>query len=268
MDVSTVLATIGACSVIDLEQPRTSDAPFHPGHKPGYHYFLHRRHEPGMGEARTSASGMIVTAEHAGTHIDALCHQAEEMRLYGDIDVTSRVQTSAGFTAAGIETVPPLIGRGVLLDVAAAHGGLLPERRFIEPADLDACEERQGVRVGQGDVALVRTGYGSLWHDPDRYALAAGGSSAASRWLIERGVRAVGCDNLAWDVTGYTDADTGTTLPGHVLLLVRSGIYIVENLLLEGLAARGAYEFLFFCVPLKFIGATGSPVRPLALLPA
>jgi kynurenine formamidase len=121
--------------------------------------------------------------------------------------------------------------------------------------------------VNRGDVVLVRTGYGSLWHDPERYVRAAGGSSAASRWLIERGVRAVGSDNLAWDVTGYTDDDTGTTLPGHVLLLVRSGIYIIENLLLEELSAAGVFEFLLVCIPLKLMGATGSPVRPLALVP-
>jgi kynurenine formamidase len=268
MDIATLLAAVGECTVIDLEQPRTGDAPYHPAHKPGYSYFLHRRHEPGMGEARTSASGLIVTAEHAGTHIDALCHQAEELRLYGDVEITSSIQTANGFTTAGVETVPPLIGGGVLLDVAATHGDILPERHFIEPADLAACEERQGVRVGRGDVVLVRTGYGRLWHDPQRFAQAAGGSAASSQWLIERGVRAVGCDNFAWDVTGYTDASTGTTLPGHVLLLVRNGIYIVENLLLEELSARRAYQFLFLCLPLKLMGATGSPVRPLALLPA
>ena len=268
MDTTSLIATVQKTIVVDLEQPRTADMPYLPAHRPGYLYTLHRRHEPGLGEARTGASGLIVAVDHSGTHIDALSHQAESMRLCGDVEVTPALQTPAGFTQAGVETVPPLVGRGVLLDVAGPTGDLLPPRSLISPEDLEACERRQGTRVLPGDVVLVRTGYGRCWDDAARYQQAAGGSAAASQWLVDRQVRAVGCDNFAWDVLGYTDATTGTTLPGHVLLLVRHGIYIVENLNLEELAARRAYEFLFVCVPLKLVGATGSPVRPLAFLPA
>ncbi|HWE63170.1 MAG TPA: cyclase family protein [Chloroflexota bacterium] len=267
MESTSLIDAMQQATIIDLEQPRTAEAPYFPAHRPGYLYTLHRRHEPGLGEARSSASGLIVAADHSGTHIDALCHQAESMRICGDVAVTSAIQTPAGFTQAGVETVPPLVGRGILLDVAGPAGDILPPRSLISPGDLEACAERQGVRVEHGDVVLVRTGYGRYWDDATRYQQAAGGSAAASQWLVDRGVRAVGCDNLAWDVFGYTDATTGTTLPGHVLLLVRHGIYIIENLNLEELAARRAYAFLFICVPLKLIGATGSPVRPLALLP-
>jgi hypothetical protein len=84
--------------VYDLEQPRYFGAPILPAHAPGFVYTLHRRHEPGLGEARTSASGFIYTAEHSGTHIDALCHQAEALSLYGGQKVTPQVQTSTGFT--------------------------------------------------------------------------------------------------------------------------------------------------------------------------
>ncbi|MGI8475686.1 MAG: cyclase family protein, partial [Thermomicrobiales bacterium] len=89
----------------------------------------------------------------------------------------------------------------------------------------------------------------------------------ASRWLAGRGVLAVGADNMAWDVIGRVDPELGCNLPGHLILLAQSGIYIVENLDLEGLAAAGATTFAFICAPLKFIGATGSPVRPIALVP-
>lgn len=267
MDIATLIDAVRHATVVDLEQPRSANAPYFPAHAPGYLYSLHRRHEPGLGEARTSASGLIIAADHSGTHIDALCHQAESMRLCGGVEVTSAVQTSAGFTTAGVEMVPPQLGRGVLLDVAGV-GELLPPRHLISPAELEACARRQGTTIQQGDVVLVRTGYGRCWDDAERYRQAAGGSAAASQWLADRRIQAVGCDNLAWDVVGYADATTGTTLPGHVLLLVRNGIYIIENLNLEDLAARRAYEFVFLCVPLKLQGATGSPVRPLALLPA
>ena len=73
--------------VYDLEQPRYFGAPVFPSHAPGFVYSLHSRHEQGVSEVRTSASGFVYMAEHSGTHIDALCHQAEEMRLYGGQEV-------------------------------------------------------------------------------------------------------------------------------------------------------------------------------------
>jgi kynurenine formamidase len=91
--------------------------------------------------------------------------------------------------------------------------------------------------------------------------------AGASRWLAERRVLAVGADNLAWDVIGLTDPELGR-LPGHLLLLARHGIYIIENLHLEDLAAAAVVRFSFICTPLKFVGATGSPVRPIALVAA
>ena len=87
-----------------------------------------------------------------------------------------------------------------------------------------------------------------------------------AQWLAGAGVCAVGADNVAWDWTEGSDPSTGTTLPGHVILLVRGGIHILEHLYLEELARDGVREFAFVCLPLKIKGATGSPVRPLALV--
>jgi kynurenine formamidase len=78
----------------------------------------------------------------------------------------------------------------------------------------------------------------------------------------------VGVDNMAWDVIGVEDPNLGVTLPRHLILLARNGIYIIENLQLEELAAAGQHRFTFFCAPLKFVAATGCPVRPLASCPA
>src|SRR5207247_4347646 len=79
-------------------------------------------HERGMGEARTSASGFMYTTEHSGTHIDALCHQAEDLHLYGGREVNASVQTPNGFTELGVETIAPLLTRGVLLHIARYRG--------------------------------------------------------------------------------------------------------------------------------------------------
>jgi kynurenine formamidase len=117
-------------------------------------------------------------------------------------------------------------------------------------------------------VALVYTGNEHAWGDTERYLAGPGMAADASRWLADRGVVAVGADNMAWDVIGLRDEELGCTLPGHLLLLAQRGIYIIENLRLGALAAAQAYRFMFVCTPLKFVGATGSPVRPIAVVPA
>ena len=258
--IEALLDSVEKARVFDLEQLRYAGAPSHPAHTPGFNYFLHRHHARGAPEARTGASGIIVTPEHSGTHIDALAHQAENLTLHGGIHVDEGVQTSVGFKKLGIETMAPLVARGVLIDVAGEKR-LEPEYA-ITPADL---ERAARVEVREGDVVLVRTGFGALWSKPDQYLRAAGVSAAGSRWLIDRKVSAVGADNMAFDVMGPPDPELKVTLPGHILLLVRAGIPIIENLNLEELAAAKVQEFLFVCLPLKMRGATGSPVRPIAI---
>lgn len=255
--------------VFDLEQPRTAAMPIHPSHLPGYSYVLHRRHQDTYGQdgPRSGASGMIVTMEHTGTHIDALCHQAEHLALCGGVPVDASTQTPRGFTRHGVEEIAPIVGPGVLLDVAALREvEALPPGYAVTVEDLEACCARQGVAVEAGDVVLVRTGNERFWDDGERYLAGPGVHGDGSRWLARRGVRAVGADTMAWDVIGLRDEQLGCTLPGHVILLAQHGIYIIENLRLAELAAAEAWRFVFVCTPLKFVGATGSPVRPLALL--
>ena len=251
----------------DLEQPRYFGAPIHPGHAPGYFYTLHRHHERGAAEARTSASGFMYTTEHSGTHIDALCHQAEDLHLYGDREINASIQTSQGFTELGVETIAPIVAHGVLLDLASYRSvDRIVAENPINQDEMEAAAQKQGVQIGEGDVVLVRTGNGALWHDPEVYLQAGGVTGSASQWLANKGVRAVGADNMAWDEMGLFDPDFKVTLPGHLILLVRSGIYIIENLFLEDLARDQRYEFTFVCLPLKLRGATGSPVRPIAIV--
>jgi kynurenine formamidase len=256
--------------VYDLEQPRFAGMPIHPAHRPGYFYALHRRHRdtyrPDLQGPRSSASGMLTMMEHSGTHLDALCHQANELQMFGGIEVDT-TESSAGFSRLGIETVPPLLRRGVLLDVCGHKGErVLPARYGITADDLERCANAQKVEVRVGDVLLVRTGYGALWRgDEATYLDAAGVSKSGTLWAAERGVGAVGADNMAWDVPDERDPETGATLFAHVYLLAQKGVYIIENLNLEELAQAGCYHFAFVGIPLKLTGATGSPLRPLAL---
>jgi kynurenine formamidase len=257
--------------IFDLEQPRTAAMPIHPAHQQaGYSYLLHRHHEdeyrPEEAGPRTGAAGVIICGEHTGTHIDALCHQSDALVLYGGVPVED-VQSSRGFTQRGVEEIPPIVAPGVLLDVAAKEGvESLEPGHVVTAEDLEACRGEQGVAIEPGDVVLVRTGNGRYWDDAGRYLAGPGMDAGASYWAADRGVVAVGADNAGWDVPGLKDPELGCMLPGHLILLARRGIYIIENLNLEELAAARRHRFDFVCTPLKFVGATGSPVRPLALV--
>jgi kynurenine formamidase len=269
--MANVLAdTLRTSKVYDLEQPRFAGMPIYPTHKPGYFYALHRRHrdnyKPETSGPRTGASGALFMMEHSGTHIDALCHQACDLKLHGDVPV-EQVETTAGYTQMGIETVPPLLGRGVLLDVAGwKNQSPLPRKYSISADELAACAKSQDIEVKSGDVLCVRTGYGAIWNDEAEYLRASGIAKSGSLWAAQRGVVAVGIDNMSWDVPEERDPETGTTLFGHYYLLPQKGIYIIENLNLEELARDKRYEFAFIGIPLKFKGATGSPLRPLGLV--
>jgi kynurenine formamidase len=263
------ISSLSSDRIFDLEQPRTEDMPMHPSHKPGYSYVLHRRHNDNVGDdgPRTGASGLIICKEHSGTHIDALCHQAENMFLCGGIKADATVMGSKGFTAHSVDQIAPIVAPGVLLDMAA-HFGVesVPEGVALTANDLMACARHQNSVIAPGSVVLVHTGNERHWHDEARYLAGPGMHGDASRWLAAQRPMAVGADNMAWDVLGLKDEVLGCTLPGHIIFLVRAGVYIIENLRLGELAAARQYAFNFVCAPLKFVGATGSPVRPLALV--
>jgi kynurenine formamidase len=263
----------GPKRVFDLEQPRTAQMPIHPAHQQaGYSYLLHRHHEdeyrPDENGPRTGAAGIIICAEHTGTHIDALCHQSDALVLYGGVKVDGSVQTPRGFYRHGAEEIPPILAPGVLLDVATIKGVEELESGYaVTDLDLKTCCEEQEVSLEPGSVALVRTGNARYWEDAERYLAGPGMAASASYWLADRGVVAVGADNMAWDVPGVRDPELDCLSPGHLILLARRGIYIIENLALEELANAKSYSFDFVCTPLKFVGATGSPVRPVAMVP-
>jgi kynurenine formamidase len=253
--------------IYDLEQPRFQGMPIHEAHQPGYLYVLHRRHPDSIDGTRSGSSGVIISMEHAGTHIDALCHQAENQTLFGGVEVAG-AGGAKGYTRHGVEEIAPIAARGVLIDVAGFRGvDMLSSGESVGADELKACLQVQGTGIEPGDVVLVRTGNGRNWHDPDAYLPGPGMEGSASLWLAEQQVVAVGADNMAWDVIGLHDAEAGCELPGHLYLLARSGIYIIENLNLEALAADRQWTFTFLCIPLKFNGATGSPVRPIAICP-
>src|SRR5262249_36659796 len=199
--VVTLLGPLTRARVFDLEQPRFAGMPVHPAHQPGYFYALHRRHRdsyrPDKYGPRSGSSGVLTMMEHSGTHIDALCHQAADLTFHGDVRVDD-VERTDGFTQLGAETIRPLLGRGVLLDVAGwRQVPLLPQNYAITADDLEQCARASGVEVRAGDVLLVRTGYATCWNDSATYLAAAGVSKSGNLLAAAEGGAGGGGANLA-----------------------------------------------------------------------
>ncbi len=255
-------------NIFDLGRELFVGMPQSPNHPP-FRMTLERRHgDVTRADGSSASNEVIVTGGHVGTHIDALCHVSFEGELHGGVDAATAL-SGGRFSVYGAETIVPLVRRGVLLDVPAALGlERCPAAYEILPADLERALQIQAGEVRAGDVILVRTGWGGHFEDRERYigleSGVPGPGAAGARWLADRRPVAVGSDTIAFE---HLPAGGGhALLPAHRILLVEEGVHIIEMLDLEVLAAQGCHEFLFVCAPLKLTGATGSPVRPLALV--
>ncbi|MGW0364693.1 cyclase family protein [Streptomyces sp. NPDC002990] len=264
--------SLAGAPVIDLSQPMRRGMPQSPNHPP-FRMLLERRHGDHVrADQGSAANELIVTGGHVGTHVDALAHVSQGGLLHGDVPAAS-VQSHEGFSRHGIEEFPPYVGRAVFLDIAAVHGvPVLPAGYEVSVADLERARDAAGVDVGAGEALLLGTGWSRHWPDPRVFTGqedgAPGPGPAAGAWIAERGVRVTGGETIAFEhiPPGRGHAE----LPVHRQLLVEAGIHIVETMRLTGLAglASGRHAaFLLMLAPLPVVGATGSPVRPLAVLP-
>ncbi|GGO72298.1 cyclase family protein [Nonomuraea cavernae] len=255
--------------IYDLGRPLTIGMPQSPNH-PAFWHALPRRHgDMVRADGGSAANDVITMGTHVGTHIDAFSHVSQDGRL---IDGSDAVEASRGgrFAALGAHTIAPMLRRGVLLDVPAALGtpeGCAPGYE-ITPDDLAATAERQGTPIGAGDVVLIRSGWGRLFGDRDAYTGLESGvpgvGEAGATWLADHEPHAVGADTIAFEC--LKPGGGHSLLPAHRVLLVERGVYIIETMVLDELAADGVHEFAFVLSPLPIFGATGSPVRPLAVV--
>src|SRR5687768_10396146 len=224
-----------------------------------------RRAAGATNDAGTNLERVEMTM-HVGTHIDALGHFSIGDRLYNG-NSAAEVVTDWGLDRLGIEHAPPMIARGVLLDVAGLDGGPhLNPGRAVSPDELQRAAEAAGVAIEAGDIVLIRTGWGRFFGtDNARYVAGEPGIDvAAAHWLTGRDVVAIGCDNMAVEV--LPNPDRSLMMPVHQHVLAEAGVYLIENLALEELAAERVYEFCFVLLATKYKGATGCPVRPIALV--
>lgn len=255
-------------AVYDLAQPLAAETPSSPNH-PDFRMGLIRRHGDSVREDGGSAANeLITTGGHVGTHVDALAHVSHKGYLHGGVPAEES-QRGGRFSEHGIDAMQPVVCRGVLLDVAAVHGvDVLPGGYGITVGDLAAAEDLAGIQVSPGDAALVRSGWSSKFGDPGAFvgheSGVPGPEEEAAEWLADRDIRVTGAETIAYE---QIKPEIGhSLLPVHRLLLVERGIHIVEVMDLTDLAADRVYEFLFVLAPLKIVGGTGSPVRPLAVV--
>jgi len=253
--------------VIDLGRELRVGMPQSPNHPQFWHTLPRRHGDMTRADGGSAANDMITMGTHVGTHIDALAHVSQDGKMYGDADAQDSC-IGGKYVELGVHTIEPMIRRGVLLDVAGLKGVECLEGGYeITVADLEAAEAAAQATVGQGDVVLIRSGWGSKFPDGAPYVGGPTGvpgvSEAGARWLAERKVHAAGADTIAFERLA-PGAGHGL-LPAHRVLLVESGIYIIEAIDLETIAAAGWGEFTFVLVPMPIFGATGSPVRPLAV---
>jgi kynurenine formamidase len=200
------------------------------------------------------------------TQLDGFSHIGAGPFYYNGHDAREFVQ-EWGNAKLGIEQVPSLMTRGVLLDIAGYRGvDMLVEGEEITVADLKGAMEKQNVQIGAGDVVILHTGWSSLWHtDNKRFNTAEPGlGSEAALWLAKQDVAMIGSDTWALEVLPNA-GEPYSAFPVHQILLLEHGIYILENIVTEELAKDKVYEFAFSVHPLEIKGATASNIAPVAI---
>ena len=202
---------------------------------------------------------------HCGTHIDTLNHLGHYGTFWNgwtaDKQLGSRI-----WNKGGPEKYPPVIARGVLLDVAGMKGvDCLPDSYAITPKDLQSAAKRQKVEVRKKDVVLVRTGRMTKWPDFHGYLDRTPGISlAAAKWLCEEaGAMCIAADTIALEV--LPSEQSNVFLPVHAYMFSTAGAQIIEVVDMDEIAAEKRYEFAFLGFPLKLRGATGAPMPAYAV---
>jgi kynurenine formamidase len=254
-------------TVLDLSHPYTVGMPQSPNHPP-FRMVLERRHgDMVRADGDSAANEIIVLGGHVGTHVDALAHVSHRGKLHGGVDAAD-LQSHRGFARLGIDTFVPYLGRGVHLDVAAVHGvPVLPPGYEVTVADLEAAREAAGVELRGGEVIVIGTGWAREWSSYPVFTGQTGGAPGpgleAGRWLAGFDPVLLGAETIAFE---HIAPGAGhALLPVHRLLLVEHGINIMDTMNLIPLADAGISEFLLVVNPLPITGATGAPVRPLAI---
>jgi len=213
-------------------------------------------------------SGMddkVTTHLGIGTQIDGFGHVGIDMKHYNGLPAADILQDNQ-LAIYGIQDIPPIVTRGVLLDIAALKGvDRLESGTPINRAEIDAAMERQGVTIGKGDVVLLHTGWMSLMEEDGAAFIASepGLGVEGAEYLASLGVVAVGADNPMLEHVPF--ANPARPFEVHQILIPKNGVYILEYVRTAELVADQAYEFMFMLAAPRFYGAVQGVVQPVAI---
>ena len=200
-----------------------------------------------------------------GSQIDSFAHLGIDNTFYNGNKAQDFMHTT-GVTKLGVETIPPTVTRGVLVDMTRARNKpMLDEGEIITADDLRKAMQDQGVEVRQGDVVLIHTGWVDLLErDPARFGKGEPGiDNGAAEFLAGLGVVAVGADT--WGVEAVPFKNPNRVWEGHQTLLAKNGIHILEVMDTRALARDQAKEFLFVLGQPLLKGAVQSIINPVAI---
>ena len=201
-----------------------------------------------------------------GSQIDGLGHLGEKGYYY-NCNSEKEISAITGLTKLGVHDIPPLVGRGVVLDMAAHMGKeVLAAGDHFGEAEIKAAAEAQGVAIGEGDVVLFHTGWteGMLESDPTAWVSGEPGISVSgARYLASLNVMAVGADT--WGIEPIPPAPGDGAFYGHVVLLKENGIYILETMNTGPLVRDGVTEFMFVLGQARIRGTVQMIINPVAL---
>lgn len=247
---------------------------FHALGDPGYQYWLtHTPHGTivdnpnGLGKEmnqKVSYTGDAISMyTHMGTHIDALNHFGLDGKIWNGFTPEEHLGDK-GWKKTGAETIPPIIARGILIDIETSKGHL-PENYRITADDLQEALNKQGTIISKGDVVLIRTGQARQYDLASQYLHNYPGISLdAVEWLVEdQDIMLLGADNLSLEA--FPSEREDNWVPVHTYLLAEHGVMFIEQMFLEELSKDHIYEFAFIAASMKLRGASAAPIRPIAI---
>jgi len=201
-----------------------------------------------------------------GSQLDGLGHMGEAGTYYNCNEAVDFIDIT-GLKKLGTHNVPPLVGRGVLLDMAGHFDvTVMAAGQGIAAADIKAAAKAQGVEIRRGDVVLLHTGWtdAMLHSDPTAWASGEPGlTNEAARYLASLQPMAVGSDT--WGVDAVPPVEGDRVFYGHIEFLRNNGIYLLETMNTGRLAREGVHEFMFVLGQARIKGAVQMIINPVAL---
>jgi kynurenine formamidase len=199
-----------------------------------------------------------------GSQLDGLGHLGVD-HVYYNGNKLADFADPTGLKKLGIEKVPPMVTRGVLLDMAAYYNtDVVKEGTAFNVKEIEEAAKKQGVEIRQGDVVIFHTGWlGLIGKDDKRFSAGEPGLGVeGAKYLTGKGVVAVGADTWAVEVIPF---EAKNVFEVHQILLAMNGTYILENMDTAELAKDKGYEFLFVLGQPRFRGGVQSMINPIAI---